>query len=220
MPEDGQRKILMQGIDKSRQTCLVDVGSIFGWCICACSLCAVWSRGAVLSVDPARASVDRSGAHDSDPRRPEKTRARPLSPHIRIYRAQITSVFSILHRLSGILLVLGAILFSIWLSVLVFFAEFFVVVSEFLAFWPVKVLLLGWIFALFYHLCNGLRHLLWDLRLTPKATSVSGYWLGFVFIGLRLGAGLGERADDILHGPERRSCDADPQLRRTRACGA
>ena len=65
-----------------------------------------------------------------------------------------------------------------------------------------------------------------DWRLGRRREPVRQFGLGlartgvqrscFVFIGLRLGAGLGERADDILHGPERRSCDANPQLRRIR----
>jgi succinate dehydrogenase / fumarate reductase, cytochrome b subunit len=87
---------------------------------------------------------------------------RPLSPHLQVYRWQLTSVMSILHRASGVALAAGAILLVWWLGAASDGPEAYAGVQGFLGSWVGRVLLLGWSFALFYHLCNGLRHLVWD----------------------------------------------------------
>ncbi len=90
------------------------------------------------------------------------TDKRPLSPHLQIYRWQLTSVMSILHRASGVALSLGAILLVWWLVAAAEGADSYASVQTFLGSWFGRVLLFGWSVALFYHLCNGLRHLVWD----------------------------------------------------------
>jgi succinate dehydrogenase / fumarate reductase cytochrome b subunit len=88
---------------------------------------------------------------------------RPLSPHIQIYRWQITSVLSITHRLTGLWLGVGALVLSVWLTLLVDAPAAF---RHFDAFFRTPFgtfLLVTWTAALFYHLYNGLRHLFWDL---------------------------------------------------------
>jgi succinate dehydrogenase / fumarate reductase cytochrome b subunit len=87
---------------------------------------------------------------------------RPTSPHLQIYRWQLTSVLSILHRLTGVFLSLGAVGLVVWLFAAALGSSVFACIQAFLASWPGKLLLLGWTFALFYHLANGIRHLLWD----------------------------------------------------------
>ena len=87
---------------------------------------------------------------------------RPLSPHLQIYRWQLTSVLSILHRFAGLALTLGAILLVWWLGAAADGPEAYAHVQGFLGSWLGRLLLFGWSLALFYHLCNGLRHLWWD----------------------------------------------------------
>jgi succinate dehydrogenase / fumarate reductase cytochrome b subunit len=78
------------------------------------------------------------------------------------YRFQITSVLSILHRLTGIALVVGSVLLAWWLVAVAAGGEVFEVTHAFIAS-PIGVLLLfGWSVAFFYHLCSGIRHLAWD----------------------------------------------------------
>ena len=87
---------------------------------------------------------------------------RPLSPHLQVYRPQLTSVLSILHRLSGLALALGTILLVWWLTAAAAGPEAYAGMQDFLGSWLGLVLLFGWSLALFYHLCNGIRHLWWD----------------------------------------------------------
>ena len=87
---------------------------------------------------------------------------RPLSPHLQVYRWQLTSVLSILHRFSGVALSAGTILLVWWLVAAAEGPAAYAGVQHFLASWIGRVLLFGWTVALYYHLCNGLRHLWWD----------------------------------------------------------
>ncbi len=87
---------------------------------------------------------------------------RPLSPHLQVYRWQLTSVMSILHRFSGIALSAGTILLVWWLVAAAEGPDAYAGVQEFLGSWIGLLLLFLWSIALFYHLCNGLRHLWWD----------------------------------------------------------
>ena len=90
------------------------------------------------------------------------TRERPLSPHLHVYRPQLTSVLSITHRLTGIALAAGMLLLVCWLLTVAAGAEAFDALNAFLDSWLGYILLMGWSYALFYHLCNGIRHLFWD----------------------------------------------------------
>ena len=93
------------------------------------------------------------------------TKERPLSPHLQIYRPQLTSVLSILHRLTGAALAVGLLLLVCWIVAAASGAAAYDAVQAFNAHWVGRILLFGWSFALFYHLCNGIRHLFWDLGL-------------------------------------------------------
>ena len=90
------------------------------------------------------------------------TGERPLSPHLMIYRPQLTSVLSITHRLTGVALVAGTALLTWWLVAAALGPGAFEVVQAVLGHWLGRLVLLGWTYALFYHLCNGIRHLFWD----------------------------------------------------------
>ena len=87
---------------------------------------------------------------------------RPLSPHLQVYKPQLTSVMSILHRATGIALAFGTFLLVWWLIAAATGESAFSTVQAFTASWVGILLLLGWSYALFYHLCNGIRHLFWD----------------------------------------------------------
>jgi succinate dehydrogenase / fumarate reductase cytochrome b subunit len=87
---------------------------------------------------------------------------RPLSPHLQIYRPQLTSVLSILHRLTGVALAFGTLLLAWWLVAAANGPEAYAVVEAFFGSWFGKLVLLGFSWALMYHLCNGIRHLFWD----------------------------------------------------------
>jgi succinate dehydrogenase / fumarate reductase cytochrome b subunit len=87
---------------------------------------------------------------------------RPLSPHLQVYRPQLTSVLSISHRISGIVLSAGLLVVVAWLLALAAGPERFASLNSLLSSVPVLILMLAWTAALFFHLLNGIRHLLWD----------------------------------------------------------
>ena len=87
---------------------------------------------------------------------------RPLSPHIQIYRWPINMALSITHRATGIGLALGLILLTWWLLALASGPEAFATVQALMRSWFGALVLFLWTLALFYHLGNGVRHLIWD----------------------------------------------------------
>ena len=89
-------------------------------------------------------------------------RARPLSPHLSIYRFMYTMALSIAHRIAGIALSVGLLLFAYWLMAAASGEQAYAAALGILSTPVVKVLLAGWLFAFVYHLCNGIRHLTWD----------------------------------------------------------
>ena len=91
------------------------------------------------------------------------TASRPLSPHLTIYRKQISSVLSILHRMTGVALVAGALLLVTWLAVAAYAPAMYAKFYEVAAALPGRVILFSFTFAFYYHLCNGIRHLFWDI---------------------------------------------------------
>ncbi|MSP88892.1 MAG: succinate dehydrogenase, cytochrome b556 subunit [Alphaproteobacteria bacterium] len=91
------------------------------------------------------------------------TPTRPLSPHLQIYKPQLTSVLSITHRATGVALSAGAIFLVIWLAAAAAGPARYAQVNAFLGSWFGMLLLIGWTWALFFHLCNGIRHLAWDV---------------------------------------------------------
>ncbi|MDF1721523.1 MAG: succinate dehydrogenase, cytochrome b556 subunit [Minwuia sp.] len=102
---------------------------------------------------------------------------RPLSPHLQVYRPQITSMLSILHRGTGVTLAGGLILMLWWLVALASGPEYYNYVMEIAGSIIGRLVLLGFSWALFFHLCNGLRHLYWDAGWGFEIESVtrSGY---------------------------------------------
>ena len=90
------------------------------------------------------------------------SRTRPLSPHLQVYRPQITSVLSIAHRLSGMFLAAGMLLLVYWLLALAEGPDAYARTQAVLGSFFGQLCLFAWTLALFFHLCNGIRHLVWD----------------------------------------------------------
>ncbi len=90
---------------------------------------------------------------------------RPLSPFMlgTYYRFQMSSLLSILHRITGIGLAIGLILFAAWISAAAYSPECFAKITELASTYVGKFFLFGWTAAFYYHFANGLRHLNWDL---------------------------------------------------------
>lgn len=106
-----------------------------------------------------------------------QTAERPLSPHLQVYQPQLTSVLSIAHRFTGLCLSLGTAVLAIWLIAAAMGEGAFAAVNGHLGAWYGQVFLFAWSFALFYHLCNGIRHLAWDTGwgLDLSTTYITGY---------------------------------------------
>lgn len=86
----------------------------------------------------------------------------PLSPHISVYRWQVGNTLSFLHRFTGVMLTLAAVILTVWLVAMASGPGSYLRIVGWLGS-PVGMLLLfGWTFCFFYHLCNGIRHLVWD----------------------------------------------------------
>ena len=88
--------------------------------------------------------------------------ARPLSPHLQIYRPMLTMMMSILHRLTGVALYIGVVLLVWWFSAAAASEAYFDLVRGIFGSWPGRLVLFGFTWALIHHMLGGLRHLLWD----------------------------------------------------------
>jgi succinate dehydrogenase / fumarate reductase, cytochrome b subunit len=119
-------------------------------------------------------------------------RIRPVSPHLQIYRWQIGNSLSILHRLTGIALALGLIALCYWLISLASGEQSYGAAARCFSS-PVGVsFLIGWTFAFWFHLLNGVRHLFWDVGLGYERMQrhASGWFVVLGAIGLTLGIWL------------------------------
>jgi succinate dehydrogenase / fumarate reductase cytochrome b subunit len=86
---------------------------------------------------------------------------RPLSPFL-IYRWGVTNTLSIIHRATGVFLSLGLLVFSCWLMSIASGPEAYAAIADFYGSTWFRLPFAGWIFCFFYHLANGVRHLVWD----------------------------------------------------------
>jgi len=106
------------------------------------------------------------------------TEGRPLSPHLTIYRWPISMILSILHRITGVAMSVGLVVLVLWLAAIAFDQASYESLRNMLASVPGRVLLLGWCFAFFLHLANGVRHLIWDTgRLFEKRQADVSAWI-------------------------------------------
>ena len=105
------------------------------------------------------------------------TQNRPLSPHLQVYRLPLLALLSIGHRLTGLALTFGTFLLVWWLVAAATGPEAYATAQAAISSVIGRLLLFGWTLALFYHLCNGIRHLFWDVGYgyELKAAYASGW---------------------------------------------
>lgn len=100
---------------------------------------------------------------------------RPLSPHLQVYRLPLTGLVSITHRMTGVFLSLGMLLFVAMLIAIARGDAAYSVMQTIMGFWLSRLLCWGFIYALFFHLCHGVRHLIWDLGETFDRATLDRY---------------------------------------------
>ena len=99
--------------------------------------------------------------------------SRPVSPHLQIYRPQLTSVLSFAHRVSGMTLGVYSVGLVAWLVAAAEGPDSFSIAQAAIRSWPGQMVMLGGTFCFFLHLCGGIRHLVWD--------SGRGFELGTIY---------------------------------------
>jgi len=121
----------------------------------------------------------------------DKPASRPLSPHLQVYRLAFTTVLSGLHRITGLLLTASSVVLVAWLAAAAGGPESYGAIGRVLASWPVRILLAGTLAVFWYHLFNGIRHLVWDagFGFDMRAARGSGA-LVVLFAALAFGATL------------------------------
>lgn len=106
---------------------------------------------------------------------------RPLSPHLQIYRPQMTSITSIFNRITGNAMLLAALLIVWWLLAASFGPEYFAVADGVITSWLGDLVMLLSVWALWYHLLAGVRHLIWDAGYGFEIKQAET--MGYVIIG-------------------------------------
>ncbi len=98
----------------------------------------------------------------------------PLSPHLSIYKFRIHMFMSILHRITGVILATGLMAVVYWLAAAAYGPESYARAQVIYQSWFGYLALLGWTACLFYHLCNGIRHMFWDIGWGFEKKQISG----------------------------------------------
>lgn len=93
---------------------------------------------------------------------PPGKKARPLSPHLSVYKPTITMTMSIVHRITGAALYFGTLLVVWWLIAAATDAPYFDFVSWLFGTLIGRLILFGYTWALIHHMFGGIRHLIWD----------------------------------------------------------
>jgi succinate dehydrogenase / fumarate reductase cytochrome b subunit len=107
---------------------------------------------------------------------------RPISPHLQIYKLPLTALISISHRLTGVFLSVGLIGLVFIIGQITLGEENFNYMQTALHTIPCRILIIGFVYALMFHLCHGLRHLLWDAGQTFSREKLMHYALIELFI--------------------------------------
>jgi succinate dehydrogenase / fumarate reductase cytochrome b subunit len=107
---------------------------------------------------------------------------RPLSPHLQVYRMlRITSALSILHRMTGVVLSIGLLVLTYWLVALAGGSADYAAATALLGSPVLRLAYVGFSFCFFYHLANGIRHLVWDIGLGFEHRQIAvGGWLAVI----------------------------------------
>jgi succinate dehydrogenase / fumarate reductase, cytochrome b subunit len=105
------------------------------------------------------------------------TRARPLSPHLTVYRWPATMLMSILHRVTGGALYVGTLLVAWWLIAAATSERQFDLANAVFGSWIGRLVLFGYTWALMHHMLGGIRHLVWDTGVgLEKRTATTIAW--------------------------------------------
>lgn len=100
---------------------------------------------------------------------------RPTSPHLQVYRLPLTGIISITHRMTGVMLSAGLILFVYVISALADGANSYAAMQSVMNLWLFKLICWGFIYGLFFHLCHGVRHLIWDAGNSFELNTLNRY---------------------------------------------
>lgn len=100
---------------------------------------------------------------------------RPLSPHLQVYRLPLTGLVSITHRMTGVLLSIGLVLFVYVLCAILAGEASYLAMQNFMTFWLFKLVYWGFVYALLFHLCHGVRHLIWDVGKSFERATLDKY---------------------------------------------
>lgn len=117
------------------------------------------------------------------------TANRPLSPHLQIYKLPLTALLSITHRATGAFLSLGSLVLAWWLFSVASGPQEFSGAQSHVTAWYGQLALLAWVFSFYYHFCNGIRHLFWDMGKGLDIESANRN--NFIVIGVSLILALG-----------------------------
>ena len=113
---------------------------------------------------------------------------RPTSPHLQVYQLPLTGLISISHRMTGILLAAGLLLLVFLLSAIAGGEQSYLAMQNLMSYWILRFIYWGFIYALFFHLCHGVRHLLWDAGQTFERETLDEY--AKIELGVSLGLTL------------------------------
>ncbi len=109
---------------------------------------------------------------------PAKPMTRPISPHLQVYRLPMTALMSISHRITGAILAGGCVLIALFLVAAVMGQNYFDMVMVYARGPYGHMFFLAWAFVFYYHLCSGIRHLIWDTAcLLDMKKAVASGWL-------------------------------------------
>ncbi len=100
---------------------------------------------------------------------------RPTSPHLQVYKLPLTGIISITHRMTGVMLTAGLMVFVYVISALAGGADSYAAMQALMKLWLLKLLGWGFVYALFFHLCHGVRHLIWDAGNSFEAAALNRY---------------------------------------------
>jgi succinate dehydrogenase / fumarate reductase, cytochrome b subunit len=106
--------------------------------------------------------------------------ARPLSPHLQIYKPTINMVMSIIHRMTGAALYVGTLLLAWWLVAAAQGEKYYAYVNSVLGHPIGTVILFGYTWALIHHMLGGIRHLYWDTGRGFGLSSIN--WLSWLTV--------------------------------------
>jgi succinate dehydrogenase / fumarate reductase cytochrome b subunit len=102
---------------------------------------------------------------------------RPISPHLQAYRLPLTGIISITHRMTGVFLSVGLVAVIYILLAIAGGASDYASAQSLLNVWIIKLAYWGFIYALFFHLCHGVRHLIWDTGRSFERETLNRYAL-------------------------------------------